>query len=94
MPGPKKQPNEERKNVTIRLPAQLVARLKHVSRLAAGHPAFATVSSICSKGISHELDVVEAILAETYKDLEPPKGGSQRRDSVRLPVINNHAPHR
>ena len=94
MPGPKKQPNEERKNLTVRLPAKLVARLKHVSRLAAGYPVFASVSSICAKGISRELDEVEAILAETYKDLEPPTGGGQRRDPGRFPANTNNVPCR
>lgn len=94
MPGPKKKPSGERKNLTVRLPAATVERLKRTARMAAGHPTFSTVQSIVTDGINHELDRIEAVLAATYKDLEPPIGGSQRHDPVRLPAINNHAPHR
>lgn len=94
MPGPKKKPSGERKNLTVRLPAATVERLKQTARMAAGHPTFSTVTSIVTDGINHELDRIEAVLAATYKDLDSADSGAQQRGSPRVPVVNNHASRR
>jgi predicted transcriptional regulator len=61
----RRKPN--RKALTVRLDAEVIARLKQVAKDAAGKPVYASVSGIVSAGILAECDRIEAILDATFK---------------------------
>ena len=86
-----------RKALTVRLDAEVIARLKQVAKDAAGKPVYASVSGIVSAGIIAECNRIEAILDAAYGAPEPLPLASQldrnltgtgrkRINNVRLPA--------
>ena len=91
----RRKPN--RKALTVRLDAEVIARLKQVAKDAAGKPVYASVSGIVSAGILAECDRIEAILDAAFGTPESPPtahqldrnligSGRKRINNVRHPV--------
>ena len=92
----RRKPN--RKALTVRLDAEVIARLKQVAKDAAGKPVYASVSGIVSAGIMAECDRIEGILDAAYGTSEPlPQSeplidrslirtGRKRLNNIQLPI--------
>lgn len=91
MPGPKKKNEPPRRTLTVRLPVDVIERLRRVARDAAGVPCFATMAGIVEAGVVRECDRVEAELQAAFKTGATGQGTMPRPIRVRrcVPELNN-----
>jgi predicted transcriptional regulator len=83
----RRKPN--RKALTVRLDAEVIARLKQIAKDAAGKPVYASVSGIVSAGILAECDRIEAILDAAYGAAAPQEASIGHAARTRIGVGRN-----